>query len=331
MVEDFQAAVDSEEAEGVRLCSEKITELLYKHDVARLRSQVEDYLAHRGSLWIFFDNLDKGWPPRGLGPHDVMMLRCLLDALAKIERSLNRKDVECHGMVFLRNDVYELLVESTPDRGKTRRIPIDWTDPNLLRELLRRRFVFSGIPDHHSFERIWLGVFSSHVNGEESSQYLIDRCFMRPRALINLVNICRSHAVNLGHDRIEAADILQGEAIYSSDMLSDIGLEIRDVFPGARDVLYEFLGSPTHVSVNELNTYLTKAGLDDTQHEDVVDLLLWFGVLGFVRGEDDVAYIHNVNYDMKRLKGLIRGSANRGDQPVLYINPALWAGLEVKT
>jgi len=329
VVGDFQLAIDRSK-EGVRLSSEQITELLYKHDVARLRGEVEDYLADRGSLWIFFDNLDKGWPPRGLGPHDVMMLRCLLDALAKIERSLTRRDVECHGVVFLRNDVYELLVESTPDRGKTKRIAIDWTDPNLLRELLRKRFVYGGIDDRHSFEEIWLEVFASHVDGEESSQYLIDRCFMRPRALINLANMCRSHAVNLGHDRIEASDILQGETAYSTEMVTNIGLEIRDVFPEAGDLLYEFLESSTHLSMNELRGALTNAGLSEAHHEEVIDLLLWFGVLGFVRAAENVAYIHNVNYDMKRLKGLISRAAKGGDQPVLFINPALWAGLEIK-
>jgi hypothetical protein len=53
-------------------------------------------------------------------------------------------DIECHGMIFIRLDVYERLLDETPDRGKSKRIGIDWDSPDLLRELLRRRIVASG-------------------------------------------------------------------------------------------------------------------------------------------------------------------------------------------
>src|ERR1700730_2158138 len=34
-------------------------------------------------------------------------------------------------MIFLRNDIYELLLEKTPDRGKQTRVLIDWNQPDL--------------------------------------------------------------------------------------------------------------------------------------------------------------------------------------------------------
>ena len=76
-----------------------------------------EYLEFKDSLWILFDNLDKGWPVYGVTAEDVLTLRCLIEALENIERQLDRRDVEAHGTVFIRNDVYELLVENTSDRG----------------------------------------------------------------------------------------------------------------------------------------------------------------------------------------------------------------------
>lgn len=102
-----------------RLDEAGLTELLYKHDLGELRRKVEEYLTQKNGLWVLFDNLDKGWPPHGVQPHDLTVLRCLLDAIAKLQRSLGRRDVDCHGIIFIRNDVYELLVEATPDRGRT--------------------------------------------------------------------------------------------------------------------------------------------------------------------------------------------------------------------
>src|SRR5262249_31250931 len=158
-------------------------------------------------LWLLFDNLDKGWPTQGLTHDDVLVIRSLLEATRKLERDLSRNDIDAHSVVFLRNDVYELLVEETPDRGKESKVFIDWNDPDLLRELLRRRLVFGGLVTDLSFDKAWQAICVSHIDGEETSQYLIDRSLMRPRGLIVLVKYCRGYAVNLGHNQIEVEDI----------------------------------------------------------------------------------------------------------------------------
>lgn len=201
IAEDFETNGGTS-ARGQSLSSGQVTELLYKHDVGKLRRQVIEYLNFKESLWILFDNLDKGWPAHGVTAEDVLTLRCLIEALENIERQLDRRDVEAHGTVFIRNDVYELLVENTSDRGKVPQVGLDWTDGDLLRELLRRRFVHTGVEGDPSFEELWRQICCTHVGGEESSQYLIERCLMRPRALIELVGYCRSHAVNLGREKM---------------------------------------------------------------------------------------------------------------------------------
>ncbi|MPZ18215.1 MAG: hypothetical protein GEV06_09920 [Luteitalea sp.] len=109
----------------VRLSEGQLTELLYVHDVRALREQVERYLQLKDSLWLLFDNIDKGWPAHGIQGEDLVIIRALLEATRKIERQLERHEVACRTLVFLRNDVYELLVQQTPDRARTRRSP--WT------------------------------------------------------------------------------------------------------------------------------------------------------------------------------------------------------------
>jgi len=301
--------------------------LLYKHDVAQLRQQVGDYLKYKDGLWILFDNLDKGWPSHGLGPDDLIILRCLLDSLAKVERWLRREGIDCQGVLFIRNDVYELLMENTPDRGKVSRVILDWTDPNLLQELLRKRFIYNGLTGDPPFEQIWRQICVSHIDGEESAQYLIDRCLMRPRSLIDLLQSCRSHAVNLGHEKIGVEDIKQGEEAYSTELVTNIGFEIRDIFPKAEDILYEFIESSAYISDDEIREMFTRKGFDGAQQEKILDLLLWYGFLGFVRDGGEVAYIYSVKYDMKRLKALI--SHKPFGRVVYYINPAFWRGLEI--
>jgi hypothetical protein len=93
--------------------------------------------------------------------------------------------------VFVRNDVYQLLVEASSDYGKESRALLDWTDADQLRELLRRRLVQRTLPPDTTFERVWSEICVSHYSGEETSQYLIDRSLMRPRNLIKLLAHCR--------------------------------------------------------------------------------------------------------------------------------------------
>ena len=329
--EDFEHAVGSE-ADKRTLTHEELTGLLYKHDTAKLRQRICHYLAFKDGLWVLFDNLDKGWPAHGLTPDDLLILRCLLDAIAKLERYLRHHDhdINCHGMVFIRNDVYELLLENTSDRGKLNRITVDWTDPELLRELLRRRFVASGAARECSFEQIWIYLCVSHIDGYETSSYLIDRCLMRPRCLIDLIQCCRSHAVNLNHERIEVDDIREGEEAYSSDLIANIGFEIRDVYPDIRDdILYEFIGCSPRLKESRIEKLLREGGkLKPPQVTKVIDLLLWNGVLGFVRSEDEITYIYSVRYDRKWLKAIISRPA--WEEPLYQVNPAFWAGLEIR-
>ena len=136
------------ESSGTRLSSAQLTELIYVHDVRELRRLIVAYLALKDSLWLLFDNIDKGWPTHGIQEEDLVIIRDLLEATRKLQRQLERDDIDCRTLVFLRNDIYEILLERTPDRGKESKVTLDWTDPDLLRELLRRRFVFSGVVPH---------------------------------------------------------------------------------------------------------------------------------------------------------------------------------------
>jgi nucleoside 2-deoxyribosyltransferase len=324
--DDFEAMRHS--GGSLRLSKDQITNFIYCHDIAALQSKLATYLKYKDALWILFDNLDKGWPPHGIGPDDVLSLRCLLDAIAKIEHSLGREGIKAKGILFIRNDVYEHLVDVMPDRGKISYALVDWNDEALLLELLRRRFMSSGIEENPPMENIWPRVCVSHIHGEESSHYMVERCLMRPRSLIDFLRYCRSHAVNLGHSRIEVEDIENGEEQYSTQLVNDISYEIQDVFPPAKNVLYELIESNSELDSASLNLILAKISPDPAVQEKTLDILVWYGVIGFRKEEGNPTYIYSVRYDMKRIKALMEKRAH--NSLVYLINPAFWKGLEIK-
>ncbi|WP_110455874.1 P-loop ATPase, Sll1717 family [Shewanella algidipiscicola] len=309
---------------NVRLSTSKLTEMLYCHDVRDLSRQVIDYMAQKEICWLLFDNIDKGWPTSGLKKEDLLIIRALIDATKKIERQFSKSNVVVNTIVFLRNDVYELLVKETSDRGKEASVLLDWTDPDLLRELIRLRIVSNDITGDDSFSSLWPKVCVSHYVGEDSSQYLIDRSLMRPRFLLNLISQCKSFAINLNHDRILEEDINKGLTAYSTDLLADIGYEINDVENNGDDILYAFIGSEPLVSKIDVFMVLADFGVDEQYCERIFELLLWYGFLGLII-ESEPKYIYDFNYSMKLMAGIIKKKGN-----ILYqINPAFWPALMI--
>jgi hypothetical protein len=328
IAQDFEV-IKGDATDPLRLSSEEITRFLYKHDVGQLLSQLVSYLQHKRSLWILFDNLDKGWPPHGIKPEDVLSLRCLLDAMGKLKRDFERNGIATTTTIFIRNDVYENLVAVTPDRGKISQALVDWTDPSLLLELLRRRFLCSGVKGDPSFEDLWRQLCVSHIRGEETSHYMIDRSLMRPRSLIDFLRFCRSHAINLRHQRIDVEDIEHGEEQYSTQLINDISYEMQDVFSPAKDSLYELIECPSELDNESLRSILARISDDTTIQEKTFELLLWYGVLGFRRRDGEPTYIYSVRYDMMRFQSLLK---KRMEEGIVYlVNPAFWKGLEVRT
>lgn len=305
----------------LELSAPEITELIYKHDFNNLRNGVKEYLQFKGELWLLFDNLDKGWTSQGVNANDLVIVRALLEATRKIERELNRREPIAHTVVFLRNDIFENLIDTTSDRGKETRANVDWDDAELLREMLFRRIArIDAFENAEEFRPVWNSICIPMVDGQDSSQYLIDRSLMRPRSLLDLIGHCRGYAVSLGHDRIQQNDIEKGMAAFSDDLLSEINLEIRDVFPTSGDLLYAFLGCASKFNRAQLTERLLAQGISNESLEKLTEMLFWFGFLGFVWTNGEPRFIYSFHYNMKVMRGSHDQLAQNGITYV--INPA---------
>ena len=317
------------DADGTKLSTDQVTELVYSHDVRKLRGQVSAYLEHKESVWVLFDNLDKGWSTQGVDVVDAMVLRCLIDAGRKVERDMRKDGHTVHCIVFIRNDVYEHLMRQSADYGKEMRVTLDWTDADMLRELLRLRLVSGLHADSTalSFSQIWPKLCISHYKGEETSSYIIERSLMRPRNVIKIFAHAKGFAANLAHQKIDETDLEKGIRAYSQDLLVELDHELTDVFPAAKDLLYHFVDAPGRLSSSEIAALIAGAGIDPADVGRVIDFLLYYGILGVRSSDEQVHYIFNVNYDLKVLQ--IRAS-RAGDGRTYVMNPAFRSAIGIK-
>ncbi len=320
MAESFPSA-DFSSAEAA-----EITNRLYSLDIRELAAIVARHLSDFDGLWLLFDNIDKGWPTCGATVHDIAILRCLLEATRKLQRSLGTRQVEFKTVICIRKDIHDLLVDHTPDRGKESFVNLDWSDVELVKELVRRR-LGQEFDSHEPFADIWTRLFDPHVAGEDSFRYLCSRTLMRPRDILNFVGKCVQVAVSRDHTRVEQEDILVAERQFSEDMLNDLRYEIRDVFPQHPTIVHRFLGAKVRLSKEDLQLIFMDADVPETKVQEVTDALLWFCFLGVSRGEEG-CYSYEIGYDLLKLKSYVQSD---NQQALVYIvHPAFRTALDLQ-
>jgi len=278
-----------------------ITQLVYSRQIRELVEALTEYLSiSQRSVWILIDNLDKGWPVHSVLSEDISILRSLLEATRKLERQFGSRGVELHSVAFIRNDIYQHLILEPAERGKETAALLDWNDPEVFKQMLARRLSW-GLKGDMDFDTLWAQFFPSHVKGEESFQFILNRTLMRPRELLRFVKECIDVGLNRQRQRLTEDDILQAEQNYSSDALIDVCLEMRDVSAKFGDVPYAFIGSKVVLSKADATNRLEDAGIKSEEISYVIDIMLWFGVIGIYLDDEEERYSYQYEHNSTML------------------------------
>jgi hypothetical protein len=278
-----------------------ITQIVYSRQIRELVEALTEYLSiTRRSVWILIDNLDKGWPIHSVLSEDISILRSLLEATRKLERQFESRGVELHSVTFIRNDIYQHLILESAERGKETAALLDWNDPEVFKQLLARR-LSSGLNGDMGFDALWAQFFPSHVKGEESFQFILNRTLMRPRELLRFMRECIDVGLNRQRQRLMEDDILQAEQTYSSDALVDVCLEMRDVNLKFGDVPYAFIGSTVVLSKADATKRLKDAGIQPGEISQAIDTLLWFGVIGIYLDDEEERFSYQYEHNSSML------------------------------
>jgi hypothetical protein len=299
----------------------RITELLFRTEIPRLETVLGDYLAYKQEVWMLIDNLDKGWPTCGATPEDILIIRTLLDATRKLQRQLDRRGVSMFSLVFLRNDIYDLLVRNTSDRDKDTAIIVDWQDPEVFKEVVGRR-IKAATRLEGSFDEVWSAAFEQSVGTQDSFRYVTERTLMRPRDLIRFLRKSVEIAVNRHHDRVRSEDLIAAESIYSEELLKSINYEIGDLSSQYIDLLYHFIGCDTVMALAEATRLISTAvGADHAT--EALQLLIWFGFLGVLLNDgEEPQYAYDIRYNVEKINVLL--NTGRGQ---LVVHPAFRTSL----
>lgn len=308
------------------LTPDTLTNMIFRGAISAIKESIKEHTNSRTELIILFDNIDKGWPASGVDVFDIRLVRLLIEGLDKIGRDFRAQGREYMSVLFLRNDIYELLVEGTPDRQKAGQVRIDWTDRAKLRQVIFSRLQTSNsAKKEESFDNVWARYFTPKVGNRESFDYFVDHCLMRPRFLINIIENAVANAINRGHNYAEEEDCVDAVRQHSNYLIDDFGYEIRDVSGLSEDILYHFVGVTQLLTREEVHECLLKGSLCESEIEKAFRLLLWYGALGVSSKDGDQRFIYDYDYNIKRLEAEME--AQHGSDLLFIVNPALHVAL----
>ena len=106
-------------------------------------------------------------------------------------------------------------------------------------------------------------------------------------------------------------------------LVSDFAYEMRDVAGTPENILYAFIGSPRLMTETEIEGIIANGDLGLSVRE-TIELLLWYGFLGFMNESSMPLFIYDVEYDYRRLEA----ERDRLNGDVFYcVNSAFLKGL----
>jgi len=260
-----------------------ISEILHKNILHTLRNHLGDLLTKRKRVIILIDNLDKAWD-RG---DDLEHLSDFLFGLLSVAKSIPkefakhdywRKPVNVSITIFLRSDIFEGVMKNAREPDKIPHDKLLWDDPIVLMRIIDERLAANREVLDPAL--LWGEVFCQTVKKESSKKYILDMILPRPRDLVYFTKAALSIAVNRGHSRVEEADILEAEKLYSQFAFEVIQVENGISLPELEKILFEFVGGSSILYKNEILKILSKSGIDKNLYDYALGHLIALSFLG---------------------------------------------------
>jgi len=226
-------------------------------DVDSLEHHIAELCGQGAKFVILVDDLDLGWDNSAISNNLLLGLLSATSYIKAISENI-------HVVIFLREDVYSILMGKTQHSDKYRNIErIRWEKEGLVSLLEERiKFNFGRVKEDAGVDP-FSSVFPSTVGTHNTDNWLIERTLSRPRELIQLSRFYTEGITGVAPND----DALKScEATYSSWKLDDLCAEYSNQYPGLSDIFAywktKFFRYKYHLDRNDLYEMLLELFTD---------------------------------------------------------------------
>jgi hypothetical protein len=247
-------------------------------DVDVLEHHVNEIAGKGKKFVILIDDLDLGWDNSEIANN---ILLGLLSATNYLGGAIQ----EIHTIIFLREDVYSILLTHTQHADKYRDVErIRWTKDSLIKVLSERINFNRRKLGEQEIKLSFESVFPVTIGTANTDNWLIERTLSRPRELIQ---VSRYYSEGVTSDQPSDIALKEAEPNYSSWKLEDLCSEYSNQYPGLISLFSywktKFFRQKYHLKYQEIEVILLdimeNVALDEKWFNDIVnsinlDLLL---------------------------------------------------------
>lgn len=323
---DYANSVPENTVEKPLVDSEAAIKSLRDYQIARQLKAFAD--REDITFFVVADDLDKHWRPDTRQSIDL-----LVGLIAEADR-LQRFFGACLKVVmFLREDIYDVLAQYDDDLPKRSFLRMEWTPANL-KHLVAERLASAAGQGNEDDESTWTIIFPHEVNGNPASDYILSRALPRPRDILDFCQKSIDQAQRNGHSVVTEQDILDGEAAFSESLFWSVATEFRGLYPNLENVLIEFAGANERLRWDDFEGIAEKAivpnkefidawiGTEDTDPQSLAEILFRVGVLGLSRADGGTTHFCN-GRSFAETWGMV------APKPMVHIHPAFAKALDV--
>lgn len=302
-----------------------INEAFHTEALTTLRAQLGHVLKGKKRVAVFVDNLDKGWERGADFKVMARFILGLLTARGRVVADFEKEDywrtaIKLTVSVFLRSDIYTYLRREAREPDKLPISTISWRDPETLKAVIESRFLTSEAhPDHAS--ELWDKYFCPSVYQLATTDYITKVTLPRPRDIVFFCNAAVGKAIDRGHNRVEPADFLAAEEVYSQYAYEALLVENGVTIPEMEDALLSFIDSAAIATTQDRKRDLLRGGLASERIEPIIEKLLSMSFFGIQVSEGVFAY-PEVGSDMAAAIARARKYEPTSDSRQLIIHPA---------
>ncbi|MGF1525660.1 MAG: P-loop ATPase, Sll1717 family [Candidatus Competibacterales bacterium] len=201
----------------------------------RNASDIEEFQHHTielckgGARFVaLVDDLDLGWDNSQTANNLLLGLLLASNCLSALNKSI-------HTVVFLREDVYTILIGRTQHADKYRDVErIRWTQHQLIK-ILGERINFNRRRDgEDELDNPFYSVSPQTIGTSNTDNWLVERTLFRPRELIQLA---RYYTQDLKSEEPSDRRLKDSEQTYSRWKLDDLCAEYSNQYPDLISVM----------------------------------------------------------------------------------------------
>jgi len=245
---------------------------------------------------VLFDELDEDYKDifENYNKSEYLdLLTSLFKAVQDVRSIVTTKGHKLYPVVFLRDDIYDLLRD--PDKNKWRdfQVDLEWT-PESIKGLLSHRLAKVIGETDENFDVLWYSIFAREPvlfsDGKKTTgsfDYITMSTQGRPRDYINYLQECAALELKRSKREISTETIKDADKLYSNYLRKELIDEIHGIIPDIGKVLSIFSETRKWIlSIGEFKKAYEERVQSGSMHVKDVDMVLktlfYFSIIGNV-------------------------------------------------